>query len=181
MIYHERFDGQVICKSSGKQIATITANHPLWSKYLVAKDAGILGEPIPAPTPHVRTVEEARAEKIAAAKAKTAELFAAGIPAMVDGTEYLFDVGGGERSLVSWLGYSVMATDTLTSIVPAAYMPQAGTLDGQRLTLTPAEGKTLFLTLMAGYQAITGPEDAITKALPTMTDIVEIDALVDPR
>ena len=181
MIYHEKYNGKVICKSSGKQIAEIDAEHPAWSKYLEAKAEGQLGEPIPAPTPHVRTVEEARAEKIAAAKAKTAELFAAGIKATVDGVEHTFDVGGGERSLSSWLGFGALTTDTIAGIVPTAYMPKASTKDGQRLTLTPAAGKMLFLSLMAGYQAITGPEDEITKAAEASADIAFIDALKDPR
>ena len=43
MIYHEKYDNTVVAKSSGKPVATITAEHPLWPKYLAAKDAGNLG------------------------------------------------------------------------------------------------------------------------------------------
>ena len=71
--------------------------------------------------------------------------------------------------------------DTIAGIIPEVYMPKASTKDGQRLTLTPAAGKMLFLSLMAGYQAITGPEDEIAKAAEVSADIAVIDALVDPR
>ena len=65
MIYHEKYDGKVICKSSGKQIATIANDHPLWAKYLAAKADGKLGEPIPAPTPPTQPAPLTEAEQAA--------------------------------------------------------------------------------------------------------------------
>ena len=64
MIYHEKYDGTVAAKSSGKTIAIINGDHPLWPKYLAAKASGILGEPISAPTPPAPLTEAEQAAQL---------------------------------------------------------------------------------------------------------------------
>jgi len=127
------------------------------------------------------SVDGMKYEKLERVKSRTQEIFDAGFIQDIDGTPYLFDVGGGPRSLVSWMGYSQACTDVLAGILPLSNLPSAQTKDGQSMNLPAAQGKALYFALLTQYIQNTSTESNLCNQIIASNTVEELNAIIDPR
>jgi hypothetical protein len=144
-----------------------------------------LGEP---GTPRVTTIaytppsiEGLKSRRRDEVLARTQELFNSGTVATAGGVDHTFDVGGGSRSLASWLGYNQAASDILSGYIPVEMMPPAYTKSGETLQLTAGEGKALYGALLEAYMAITSAEIQLLKDIDEAVDAEALALVVDNR
>ena len=174
MIYHEKYNGKVICKSSGRQIAEIDATHPSWPKYIAAKAAGKLGEPIPAPTPPApRTVEQALVGLDARVDARSQELLTAGFT--YDGKA--FDI------LTDQERWKEMLLAVNAGLINPASIPiTVYAIDKSSTELSTTTEVLMFCgAYMQTREGVLAAGRVIKAGGRELTTVAEIDALVDPR
>jgi len=139
-------------------------------------------EPYSAPVP---TLEEQRDVKIMAIEAKTKEIFAAGVPATVKGTEYRFDTRTGERAMDNWNNLSGVINTVANGLVPEtkAFPRNVSAMkDAAILPLdTMNEAAAFWVELLTADASITAAGATLRKAVNDATTQEELDAIVDTR
>lgn len=160
-----------------------------WITLSTQSDRDLIGmtwedDPIP-PAPEPPSFEEQKATKIAQIDAKTKQIFALGVPAEVNGEEYLFDTRTGERAAVNWqILDSVITRALMVPALEAQLFPRnISTINDEHvLSLgTASDANNFWIALMTADNAIATAGATLRKAAHDAQTQEELDAVVDPR
>jgi hypothetical protein len=135
--------------------------------------------------PVIPTLDEVKIRLINEGESRTKDAYAAGVPAHVGSTVYLFDTRVGERAAIQWqLLDSIITKCLLRPMYSAVLFPRnVNTMNDEHVLELPTleEAEQLWVDLMTSDNNIALVGSTYRKAVRDSLTVEEALAVVDPR